>query len=66
MQLQNLDETLFSKSEHNFGFITKPQLPSMQQTVANTILITNISNSNNLNKFWFGVSTRQGHVNQVY
>ena len=30
---------------------TKPQLPNLQQPVINTILITNISNSNNLNKF---------------
>ena len=27
--------------------MTKPQLPNLQQTVANTILIANISNSNN-------------------
>jgi len=31
--------------------MTKPQLPNLEQTDANTILITNISNSNNLNKF---------------
>ena len=30
--------------------MTKPQLPNLQQTVNNTILITNISNSNNFNK----------------
>ena len=40
-----------SKSEQKLSFMTKPQLPNLQQTVANTILITNISNSNNLNKF---------------
>ena len=66
LQLQNLDETLCWKSEQKFGFITKPQLPSMQQTVANTILIINISNINNLNKFWVGIFTCQGHINQVY
>ena len=38
----------------------------LQQTVANTILIINISNSNNLNKFWVGIFTHQGPVNQVY
>ena len=54
------------KSEQKFGFITKPQLPSMQQTVANVILMINISNSNNLNKFWVGIFTRQGYINQVY
>ena len=46
--------------------MTKPKLPNLQQTVANTILITNIINSNNLNKFWVGIFTRQGHINQVY
>ena len=40
--------------------------PNLQQTVANTILIINISNSNNLNKFWVGIFTRQGHINKVY
>ena len=29
--------------------MTKAQLPNLQQTVANTILIININNSNNLN-----------------
>ena len=37
----------------------KPNL-SFQQAVANTILIINISNSNNLNKFWAGSFTRRG------
>ena len=46
--------------------MTKTQLPTLQLTVANMILITNISNSNNLNKFWIGIYTRQGHINQVY
>ena len=30
------------------------------------ILSINISNSNNLNKFWVGIFTRQGQINQVY
>ena len=46
--------------------MTKPQFPNLQQSVANTILITNISNSNNLNKFRGGIFTRQGHINEVY
>ena len=46
--------------------MTKPQLQNLQQTVANTILITNLSNNNNLNKFLVGIFTRQGHINQVY
>ena len=64
LQLQNLDETMCWKSEQKFGFITKPQLPSMQQTVANMIPIINISNISN--KFWVGIFTCQGHINQVY
>ena len=42
--------------------MTKPQLPNLQQTVADTILIIKISNSNNLNKFWVSIFTRQGHI----
>ena len=61
-----LDQTLCSKSEQKFSFMTKPQLPNLQKTVANTILIINSNNSNNLNNFWVGIFTRQGHMNQVY
>ena len=39
--------------------MTKPQLPNLQQTVANTIFIISISNSNNLNKFWVDIFTHQ-------
>ena len=46
--------------------MTKPQLPNLQQTVANTIFSINNRNGNNLNKFWEGIFTRQGHINQVY
>ena len=56
LQLQNLDQPLCSKSEQFQN----------QQTVANMILSINISNSNNLNKFWVSIFTRQGHINQVY
>ena len=66
LQLQNLDHSLCSKSEKKFSCMTKPQLPNLQQTVANMILITSISNSNNPNKFCVGIFTRQGHNNQVY
>ena len=55
LQLQNLDQTLCSKSEQQFSYMTIPQLPNLQQTVAHTILIINISNSNNLNKFSVGI-----------
>ena len=50
LQLRNLDQTLCSKSEQKFSFLTKPQLPNLQQTVVNTFLIININNSN-FNKF---------------
>ena len=49
-----------------FSFLTKPQFTNLHQTVANTILITNLSNCNNLNKFWVGIFTRLGHINQVH
>ena len=55
-----------SKSEKKFSFRTKRQLPNLLQTVANMILTINISNSNNLDKFWVDIVTRQGHTNQVY
>ena len=65
LQLQNLDQPLCSKSEQKLSFMTKRQLPN-QQTVANMILSINISNSNNLNKFWVYIFTRPGHINKVY
>jgi len=45
LQLQNLDQTSYSKSEQNFTFLTKPQLPNLQQTVANTTTTVAISTS---------------------
>ena len=63
LQTQTPDQNLCWKSEQKFSFMTKPQLPDLQRTVANTILI---SNSNNLNKFSEGIFTLQGHINQVY
>ena len=57
---------LCSKSGQKLSFLTKPQFPNLQQTIANKILIINISNSNNVNKFWVGIVTRQDHINQVY
>ena len=63
-QLQNLDQPLCSKSEQKISFMPKRQLPN-QQAVANMILSINISNSNNFNKFWVGIFTHQGRINQV-
>ena len=59
-------ETLCSKSEQKLNFMTKLHLPNLHQTVVSTFLIINMSNSNNLNKFWVVIFTRQGHINQVY
>ena len=63
LQLQAPDQTLSWKSEQKFSFMTKPQLPNLQQTVASTTLIIKISNSNNLKKFWGGPFIK---FNQVY
>ena len=64
---QSLNKSLASKSlVQKFSFMNNLQLPNLQQTVTNTILIINISNSNNINKFWVGIFTGQGHINQVY
>ena len=68
---QNLDYASTSKSQPNisistkskvkiltkpsFRILTKIQLPNQQETVSNTILSTDISNSNNLNKFWVSI-----------
>ena len=35
-QLQNLDESLWSKSEQRFKFVTKLQFPNLHQTFVNT------------------------------
>ena len=53
LQLQNLDQTLkpCDQSEQKLNYMTKLHLPNLHQTVVNTILIINMSNSNNLNKF---------------
>ena len=73
LQFQNLDKALTLKSQPNisistkskvkiltkpsFKILTKIQHPKLQETVSNTILITDISNSNNLNKYWVGIFT---------
>ena len=57
LQLENLDQTLCSKSEQKLS-LTKPQLPISQQTGANTIINTSISNSNNFNLEWVSSHAR--------
>ena len=51
LQPKNLDQTLCSNSEQKFKLMTNLQLPHLHQTVVNTFLSTNISNSNNHNYF---------------
>ena len=46
--------------------MTKLQLTNLHQTTVNTFFSINISNRNNLNKFYVAILTRQGHINQVY
>ena len=73
-QQQNNDQTSASKSCLNINFkiltkldfMTKLHLPNLHQTVVNTFLIINMSNSNNLNKFWVLIFACQDHINQVY
>ena len=76
-QQQNTDQSSASKSRLNFNFkiLTKllkvwTKVKLYDQTSASksatdcfTILIANISKSN---KFWVGIFTHQGHINQVY
>ena len=45
--------------------MNNPQLPNLQQNVANTILIINISNSNNINKFWFELVSSHAGVTSI-
>jgi len=61
------------KSQQKVSFLTKPQLPNLQQIVANKIIISNIYNINKFgfmillfNKFGVGIITRQDHINKVY
>ena len=63
-QPKNL-ETLCSKYEQKLNFMTKSPSKSAPNIV-NMFLIVNMSNSNNLNKFWVVIFTCQGHTNQVY
>ena len=62
LQLQNLGwtstskswpnlEILCSKSEQKLNFMTKLHLPNLHQTIVNTFLIINMSNSDNNSKF---------------
>ena len=72
LQLQKLDQALRPKSEHEFNFMAKIQLPNLHQTVIDKFLrisnsnSSNINNSNNFNKFLVDIFTCQGHIIQVY
>ena len=58
LQLLNLDQTLWSKSEQKFNLMTKLQ----HQTDFNTCISIYISNSNNLKNFWVGIFACHGHI----
>ena len=51
-----------SKSEQKFNLMTKLQLPNLHQTVFNTCISINISNSNNLKKLRVGIFACHGHI----
>ena len=57
LQLQNLEQTLCSESGQQFDFMTKLQLPNLHQTIVNTFLSINVSNSNNFNNLFTTVTT---------
>ena len=75
-QPQSLDLKHTSKSWSNFSFniviktrykiSTKPQLQNIDQTVVNTFLSINISNTTNIKKLWVGIFKGQSHISQVY
>ena len=60
LSIKHLVLTVWTKVKLN------DQTSAPKQIVANMILSINISNSNNLKKFWVGIFTCQGHINQVY
>ena len=65
LQIKNLDQILCSKSEQKFSFMTKPQLPNLQQTVANSILLIDISNQSycmifSYNRIYYTRTTNMG------
>ena len=65
---ENLDQTSASILWLKFKFqiSTKPQFQNHAQTVVNTFLSINISNTNNIKKFWVDIFKDQSHTNQVY
>ena len=67
LQLQNPNWTSTSKSWPNLSLdiLNNILRQNLKQTVANTFLIINISNSNYIIKFWFGIFIRQGHIRSV-
>ena len=57
----------FMDSQRQAYFHDRPNILLVQIDVKILmILIINISNSNNLNKYWVGIFKRQGQINQVY
>ena len=62
------DQSLATISRPNFGLkiLTKLQLQNLDQTVVNTFLSINISNTTNIKKLWVGIFKGQSHISQVH
>ena len=68
LKLPNLEQTPGSKCWPIFSkeISTKHQPQNLDQTVVDPFLNFNISNTNNIKKFWVGIFKGQGHISQVY
>jgi len=66
LHFQNLDQTMYPKSEQKFSFMTKPQLLNPQQSL-NKLLSTGSSSSTSatveISSFELASSKNQGHIN---
>ena len=61
LQLQNIDQTFCSKSEQKISFMTKPQLPNLQQTVrpSGRLALCLRRSAQADKKWWFFVTHKQ-------
>ena len=65
LQIQNLDQTLCSKSEQKSNFKTKLQLPNLHKRIVNTFRSINISKTNNLNNLFTASSSCCNIIKQL-
>ena len=61
---EHVDNSLVQIWKINFDL--EQTLKPYPQSEQKLNFMTNFNNSNNFNKFWVAISTRQGHTNQVY